>query len=90
MSERFTDRIMRVFGSRLRTARKDAGFKTAREFAEALGVEPPRYRYWERGEALPDLVHVARICRILKRDPNYFMPDAMTTAEGNEGGRTAA
>jgi len=90
--ERFHTRIMRIFGQQLKAARIDAGFRTAKEFADALGVEPPTYRYWERGKSLPDLVTVARICKLLQRDANYFLPDALSGTDarrGNDGSRAA-
>lgn len=60
------------FGKRLKQARIDAGYKTAADFAFVLGVEPPAYRHWERGRSKPDITTLARICRLLKVDANYF------------------
>ena len=36
------------FKVRLKTARVEAGFKTAREFSQALGINEHRYRKYER------------------------------------------
>lgn len=76
---------MHEFAQRLKQARIDAGYASAKEFAEALGVEPPAYRYWERGQSQPDLVTLTRICRLLSVDANYFLPLSIRTkTTGND------
>lgn len=85
----FKDQIMREFGERLRAAREKAGYPDAKSFAEALGVEPPAYRYWERGGAQPDLVMVARICRLLNVDANYLLPSATRNPKMGKGATAA-
>ena len=74
MTKGFHKRVMQVFSERLRTARLNAGFQHAKDFADALGVEAPTYRYWERGQAQPDLTTLARICILLRVEPNYLLP----------------
>lgn len=65
---------MRAFSERLKSARIEAGYEHAKQFADALGVEPHTYRYWERGHAQPDLTTVTRICQLLNIEPNDLLP----------------
>lgn len=65
--------VLQDFGYRLKEARIRAGYRTARDFALALGVEPPAYRYWERNQAKPDLQTFSRLCLLLNVDPNTFL-----------------
>ncbi len=78
--------IMRTFGKTLKTARKRAGYDSAASFANVLGKEPHTYRYWERGEAQPDLETLVRICELLGITPNDLLPAAVPA---NHGGKTA-
>lgn len=66
--------IMKTFGSKLRGARERAGYKSAQQFAGALGAEPHTYRHWERGEAEPDFEMLTRICELLDVTPNELLP----------------
>ena len=89
---RFEEEVMRAFSDRLRKARETAGYATAKIFAEALGVEPARYRHWERGTAQPDLTTLTRICRLLNVEANDLLPLTLkrkNAADGNTG-RSAA
>jgi transcriptional regulator with XRE-family HTH domain len=77
MDKRFQTEVMNAFARRLKKAREDAGFDTAKRFAEALGVEQNRYRHWERGTAQPDIAMLTRICRLLDVEPNDLLPLAL-------------
>ena len=72
--ERFETKVKKAFAERLRSAREAAGYKTMADFADAMGVEPPTYRYWERGQSLPDLPQLTRICQLLDVEPNDLLP----------------
>lgn len=88
---RFHSEVMNAFSKRLKSARAAAGFETAKEFAEALGVEENRYRHWERGSAQPDLAMLTRITRLLKIEPNDLFPLAYKRKDqGNSGGSALA
>lgn len=89
--DRFHSEVMNAFSKRLKAAREAAGFETAKEFAEALGVEENRYRHWERGSAQPDLAMLTRITRLLKIEPNDLFPLAYRRKDqGNPGGSALA
>lgn len=45
--------LQQAMGRRLRALRIVAGYETADAFAALLGIEPARYRKYERGEATP-------------------------------------
>lgn len=78
------EKVMSLFGERLRQAREAAGFADAEDFAIAIGVRGPTYRYWERGDALPNLTMLTRICQALQREPNYFLPLALSKEAAKE------
>ncbi len=57
------DKFHRQLGDRIRAARIAAGFSSAADLARAVGVEPPTFRKWERGESeptYPQLIELAR------------------------------
>ena len=66
--------VMQTFHQRLKRARLAAGYRHAQDFAEALNVEGPTYRQWERGQASPDLTTLTRICKALDVEPNELLP----------------
>lgn len=66
--------IMRTFATRLRGARKAAGFSSAQRFAGVLGIEPPTYRKYERGDSEPNFEVLMRICELLNVDAGYLLP----------------
>ncbi len=68
---------MKTFGVKLRAARINAGYRTAREFAEHMGIEPPAYRKYERGDASPNLTTLTRLCQALAVSPNELLPEAV-------------
>lgn len=74
--DRFHQEVMATFGEKLKEARERAGFETAKEFAESLGVEENRYRHWERGSAQPSLPMLARITRLLKVELSDLIPQS--------------
>jgi transcriptional regulator with XRE-family HTH domain len=41
-------------GEKIRARRLEVGFKTQRELAEAMGVDPSRVNIWENGRHLPE------------------------------------
>jgi transcriptional regulator with XRE-family HTH domain len=69
-------RILRVFGKRLREARIKAGYKSAQQFAYALGIEPATYRFYERGQSQPNFEVLTRICELLEVGPQDLLPEA--------------
>jgi transcriptional regulator with XRE-family HTH domain len=69
-------RILRVFGKRLKEARQAAGYKSAQQFAYALGIEPATYRFYERGQSQPNFEVLTRICELLHVGPQDLLPEA--------------
>ncbi len=76
MTDRFETDVMSTFGRKLKEARERAGFETAKQFAESLGIEENRYRHWERGSAQPALPMLVRITRLLKVELTELIPHA--------------
>ncbi len=58
------NKTMEAFGERLRQARA-AKYDSAEAFAEMMGLNPHRYRKWERGETNPPLAELQRVCTAL-------------------------
>jgi transcriptional regulator with XRE-family HTH domain len=53
--------IRRRFAERLRVARRSRGFRTAKSFAQRLGIDQNTYTRYERGEAEPSIAMLERI-----------------------------
>ena len=81
---------MHSFSDRLKAARLRAGYAHAKDFADALGVEAPTYRYWERGQAQPDLTTLSRICVLLDVEPNDLLPHALRRGKADTLGTSSA
>lgn len=63
------------FAKRLKAIRVPKGFRTARSFAEALGIDENRYTRYERGEVEPSLELLLRMCDLLSATPNDLLCD---------------
>lgn len=81
MNDRRVERLMKGFGRRLRAARITAGYEEAADFAEDLGIEPPRYRKYERGESMPPLDVLEDIRRITERSLDWLLIGHMPKRE---------
>ena len=92
MAQGFHEQVMKSFAVKLRLARQAAGYESAKQFADALGVEAPTYRYWERGAAAPNLTMLTRICQLLDVEPNDLLAYGRKARprSGKEVGRSAA
>lgn len=81
--ERFEDQVKKALAKRLKQARAGAGFRYANEFSKVLQIEEHTYRSWERGEHMPDVYTLTRICKLLNVEPNDLLPLAIKKrAEG--------
>jgi transcriptional regulator with XRE-family HTH domain len=58
------------FAARLRAARRARGFRTAKSFAEALGIEQNTYTRYERAEVEPNIAVIERMWAALDLAPN--------------------
>lgn len=68
-----TEAVRERFARQLRALRIPRGFKTARSFALALGIDENRYTRYERAEVEPDLSLIQRICETLRVTPNDLL-----------------
>jgi transcriptional regulator with XRE-family HTH domain len=66
--------VMKLFGARLKKARREANFKSAQKAAEVLGLEPHTYRKYERGDAEPNFELLVRMCNLYKVSTAYVLP----------------
>jgi transcriptional regulator with XRE-family HTH domain len=66
------------FAARLKDLRSARGYKTARSFARALGIDENRYTRYERAEVEPHLTLIMRMCTALDISPNELLaPDEL-------------
>lgn len=84
--ERFEEKVKRDFAKRLKEARKAAGYQHANQFAAAMGEEAHTYRGWERGQYLPDIPKMARLCQLLNLEPNELVPLAVAKRGQRQSG----
>ncbi len=90
MSSALNDQIMKTFAKKLKAARKAGGYRSAEQFAHALGVVPHTYRHYERGFAQPNLTTLTRICQLLEIGPNDLLPLAASYGRGGGGKKGGA
>jgi transcriptional regulator with XRE-family HTH domain len=62
-----------AFAKRLRTLRAARGYRFAKAFSDALGIEHGRYTRYERGEVEPNLTTIVAMCRLLDVMPNELL-----------------
>jgi transcriptional regulator with XRE-family HTH domain len=79
----------RDFSTHLRELRVPRGYRTARSFARALGIDENRYTRYERAEVEPDLDMIRRICQLLAVTPNDLLGVPSPTL-GLDGGAVVA
>jgi transcriptional regulator with XRE-family HTH domain len=80
------EKIMKTFGKRLRTARENAGYRSAQSFSNVLGMEPHAYRKYERGSSEPNFETLVRICELLRVNTDYLIPIAADPIAKRKGG----
>ena len=61
MARGSSSNVTKAFAFRLKATRISADFLRASYLAQAIGVEAPAYRKWERGEAEPGIADLAKI-----------------------------
>jgi transcriptional regulator with XRE-family HTH domain len=81
--------IMKTFGTRLKQARSNAGYRSAQQFAGVLALEAHTYRKYERGQAEPNYETLTRICALLDVTPNDLLPLAAKGKLGRAPGSEA-
>lgn len=76
------------FNEILRNRRVTAGFRAARDFSEALGINENRYSRYERGTSEPSLSMLITISQLLNTTPNDllgFSASQTTVSSGAPG-----
>jgi transcriptional regulator with XRE-family HTH domain len=62
-----------TLGGRLRHARKAAGYKTAREFAQAQAIAPSTYSQYETGKRVFNAETIVRFCTALNINAHWLL-----------------
>lgn len=73
MGNEFGFKYIDDFGSVIKIARKDKGYKRQEDFAGALGVSTESVRNWEQNRALPGPESLFKICEVLDLDVDYLL-----------------
>lgn len=60
------------FNEKLKSVRKERGL-TQKNIYEILKVSPNCYASWEQGRTQPDLIMLAKLCRILNVSSDYLI-----------------
>lgn len=62
-------------GKRIRTARKQAGFRNAETLAVALGVGVRTVQRWESGEGQPSIARLIAVAKLTEKPLDYFLSE---------------
>lgn len=89
MAERLENLVKRDFAKKLKEAREAKGFTSAAKFARFMGEEIATYTSWERGQYLPDIPKMARLCQLLDLEPNELVPLAVAKKNANSSSSDA-
>lgn len=73
MAERRKDEIARAMGTRIAQARRESGYRTAQELAEALGVSVWTVRSWESGKSQPRYDMLETLSAVTGRARGWFL-----------------
>jgi transcriptional regulator with XRE-family HTH domain len=68
-------------GKKIRDRRKDVGFKSQNDLAEAIGVSRNAVAKWELGENGVDDAYIGSLKKALKVDDSFFADQSVTMAE---------
>lgn len=67
-----TERSETKLGTRIRQARKDAGFRNAETLAVAMGVSHRTVQRWEANEGEPSIARMREIAVLTGKPLEYF------------------
>lgn len=84
------NRIMKIFGTRLKQARIAAGYESAAQAAAQLGIEAPTYRAYERGQREANYETLLRMCELYRISVDYVLPVQATSGNSERRRPTAA
>ncbi len=70
-----------IIGGKIAKARKQANLSQA-QLAEQLFISPQAVGKWERGEAIPDIVTISKLAKILGLELNYFSESTLSPDAG--------
>jgi transcriptional regulator with XRE-family HTH domain len=73
VSGKKSKRMMKAFGLRLRASRIAAGYVEGQDLAKDLACEAPRYRQWERGDAMPPIDFLEMICDLTGKTSDFLL-----------------
>ncbi len=74
MTQDVVERNPSTLGSRLRAARKEANLSITK-LARELDVDPRTVARWQSDEALPSVLRLGEIARVLGKSPSYFLDE---------------
>jgi len=74
MTQSVTSHKAATLGQRIRQARKEARLSTTK-LAIALDVDPRTVARWQSDEAMPSVLRLGEIARVLGKTPSYFLDE---------------
>jgi len=81
---------MKIFGTRLKQARIDAGYESAAQAASQLGIEPHTYRAYERGAREANYETLLRMCELYGISVDFVLPVQVPVGNASKARRPAA
>jgi transcriptional regulator with XRE-family HTH domain len=77
MTQDVIERKPTTLGNRLRVARKERRF-TITALARELDVDPRTVARWQADKAMPSVVRLGEIARVLDKPVSYFLDEVAT------------
>ena len=71
-----TTSLEAALGSRIKQARKEAGFKNAEQFAVSLDVGFSTVQRWEQGKTTPSIRRLIEIAAVTGLPLSYFLEES--------------
>jgi transcriptional regulator with XRE-family HTH domain len=68
--------VVEALGSRIREARRDAGYSNAESLAVALGVGVRTMQRWEQGASEPSIEKLIEISQLTGKPVGFFLNGA--------------
>lgn len=70
---KYSKEFKREISVKIAGARMLAGYRYARDFSKEIGIEEGTYQRWERGETMPSIEELLKICDLCGLTPNDIL-----------------
>lgn len=76
--------IRKAVGERIKAARGRSPYKTARAFANAVGVSPSTLTSWEKGRAFPGVENLLQVSKLTGESVGFLLPSKLRASDSLE------